>query len=401
MKKLMILCLVLAGSAASAFSASAQGPEKSAQGEAQAPIIPAPYVLGPEDGISVNVINFANLSMSNVIIPPDGTITVPLLKDPVSVLGKTTTEVAALLAQKWRRYVINPSVSVTLTTRRKDNILIYGFAAHGGAVEYRPDKKLMQALAEVGGAAPQGDLARVTITHKSGERQVLNLSHPETLGGTDKDIPLAVGDVIYIPERRTQFTVVGEVSRPGSFDYRDDMTVMDALTTVGGVRETADLAGSTLIRDEKSERLDLDALLRRGDGSVNKKLEAGDRIVVPEIRNRVYFFGAVARPGYYNFKPADTIIDALTGVGGPTSNASLRDVKHLRIDKVKNKSVVSTINVEQFLKKGDLKGNIALQPGDILFVGDKKRPLQAQDMFGLFSGLGSIETVMRLFTGGR
>ena len=263
------------------------------------------------------------------------------------------------------------------------------------------NKKLMQALAEVGGAAPQGDLARVTITHKSGERQVLNLSHPETLGGTDKDIALAVGDVIYIPERRTQFTVVGEVSRPGSFDYRDEMTVMDALTTVGGVRETADLAGSTLIRDEKSERLDLDALLRRGDGSVNKKLEAGDRIVVPEIRNRVYFFGAVARPGYYNFKPTDTIIDALTGVGGPTSNASLRDVKHLRIDKIKNKSVISTINVEQFLKKGDLKGNIALQPGDILFVGDKKRPLQAQDMFGLFSGLGSIETVMRLFTGGR
>lgn len=260
---------------------------------------------------------------------------------------------------------------------------------------------MLETLAEVGGSTLQGDLTRVTVTHKSGDRQVLNLNHPETLGGTNADIVMEVGDVVYIPERRTQFTVVGEVARPGSFDYREEMTVMDALTQVGGVRETADLTSATLIHEEKVEPLDLEALLRHGDGSVNKKLVAGDRIVVPEIRNRVYFFGAVNRPGYYNFKPTDTIIDALTGVGGPTNNANLKDVKHLRLDKSKNKTVVSTVNVDQFLRKGDLKGNVALQPGDILFVSDKKRSFQIQDVFGIFSGLGSIETVMRLLGGSR
>src|SRR5579871_826659 len=70
---------------------------------------PAPYVLAGDDVISVSVVNFPNLSQPQITIPPDGKLSVQLL-EPFSVLGKTTGEVAQMLAEKWQKYVIKPSV---------------------------------------------------------------------------------------------------------------------------------------------------------------------------------------------------------------------------------------------------------------------------------------------------
>src|SRR5258708_628273 len=100
-------------------------------------VIQAPYQLAAEDGISINVINFSNLSHPSLVVPPDGKITVPLL-DPIDVVGKTTDELARLLTERWKKYVINPSVTVTLTTKRKENVLFFGFISRPGTVEYRP-----------------------------------------------------------------------------------------------------------------------------------------------------------------------------------------------------------------------------------------------------------------------
>lgn len=370
---------------------------ESAKQDAASITDPKAYLLATDDVIGINVINFANLSVPQIIIPPDGKITVPLL-DPILVTGKTTEEVAKLLAERWKKYVINPAISVTLIQKRKESILIYGFVTRVGTIEYRADRHILDVLAEAGGATQQGDLAHTVITHKSGIRQTLDLSRPETKGGTEVDITLEAGDVVYVPERRSQFSVVGEVSRPGSFDYRDDMTVMDALTAVGGVRDTADLAGATLQHaDGKEERLDLEALLRRGDFSYNKKLAPGERIIIPEIRNRVYVFGAVARPGYYLFKDGDRILDALNGCGGPLHDGNLGKVSHLRINKSANTSKLQYINVDKFLKKGDLTANIALESGDIIFIPDKKRGFQVSDLWGLFSGVQLINGLGQLF----
>src|SRR5262245_18648074 len=92
---------------------------------AAAPKVTA-YLLGPEDVISIRVINFPELTQPQLIIPADGQISVTSVDEPLLVIGKTTTEVAALLTTKWRRFYINPSVSVSLVQQRKESVLIYG-----------------------------------------------------------------------------------------------------------------------------------------------------------------------------------------------------------------------------------------------------------------------------------
>lgn len=359
----------------------------------------AAYPLAEDDVLSITVLNFSNLSVPSLVIPPDGMISVPLL-EPFSVTGMTTAEVKQTLTEKWRKYVINPAVNVVIAQKRRENVVFAGFVGRTGAIEYRQSIHILTALAEAGGATFTGDLSRVVVQHKTGEKQTLDLSHPETKGGSAVDIVLLPGDLITVPEKRTQFSVLGEVNKPGSYDYRDDMTVLDALTAVGGIKETADLDSATLIHEGKESKIDLDALLRHGDMSVNTKLAAGDRLMLPEIRNRVYVFGAVSRPGYYIFKAGDRVLDALNGSGGPTREGNLAKINVIRIDKAKNTATTEAVDIEKFLKKGDTKGNVALGPGDVLYVPDKKHKFGIQDIFGVLSGLNFVNSTMSIITHG-
>ncbi|HLV80402.1 MAG TPA: SLBB domain-containing protein [Chthonomonadaceae bacterium] len=360
---------------------------------------PPPYLLAGDDVISINVVNFSNLCVPSLVIPPDGKIAVPLL-EPFSILGMSQDDVARTLTDRWRKYVINPAVSVSLVKKRQENVLFFGFITHPGTVEYRDGLHLIEALAQVGGAEMTGDLSKLTITHKTGEKQTLDLSHPETRGGTEADLALAAGDVIYVPEKRDQFSVLGEVEKPGSYDYKENMTVLDALTAVGGIKETADLNAATLIHEGKESKIDLEGLLRHGEMSVNVKLASGDRLMVPEIRNRTYVYGAVGRPGWYTFKPGDRVLDALNGCGGPNSEANLSKVNVIHIDKAKNTATVVTVDIDKFLKKGDTKPNVALEPGDVLFIPNKKHAFSFNDILGVLSGMSLVGGAARLLTKG-
>jgi len=356
------------------------------------------YVLGSEDVIRISVINFPNLS-TQLTIPPDGVISVPLLK-PFSVLGKTTAEVAKYLTEQWDMYAVNPSVDVALTQRRRESLFIYGFIVRPGTFEFKDKKRVLEVIAEAGGFTPLADWKRVTVTHKSGVKQSLDLTPPETKSRTDVDIELEVGDVIYIPERRLQISVLGEVIRPGSMDYKEEMTVLDAMAIVGGVREdTADLEGARLTHAGKERPLNMRALLRDADLSQNIKLAPGDSLLIPEIRSRVYVYGAVNRQGYYIFKQGDRILDALNGMGGPNPNGNIKEIYVLQVDKVTKTRRSQQIDLEKLLKGKDkeFKQNLVLSAGDILYIPDKKRPFQIQEAFGLLTGFATLYSIFQPF----
>jgi protein involved in polysaccharide export with SLBB domain len=157
-----------------------------------------PYLLGGDDVLSINVVNFPALSQPQVTLMPDGKLYMQLL-EPFSILGKTTTEVAQILTKQWKRYLINPSVRVSLLQKRKDNVLVYGFVRQPCTIEYKPPMRLLEALAQVGGPLPWADLLHVAVTHQGGGKETLDLSHPESRGATLNDVTLNAGDVVYIP----------------------------------------------------------------------------------------------------------------------------------------------------------------------------------------------------------
>ena len=85
-----------------------------------------------------------------------------------------------------------------------------------------------------------------------------------------------------------QIRIVGATEKPASLPYRANMTVLDAMISVGGLSEFAAGNRSKLIRFDKQSgtqreyALRLTDLLKRGDSDANVQLRPGDVIIIPE-----------------------------------------------------------------------------------------------------------------------
>lgn len=360
--------------------------------QAQHPAPPpaaAPYLLGPDDQISITVLNFPDLCVPQVTVPSDGEITVPDDPNSVSVAGKTTAQVAALLQKHWALDYVGPFVTVTLLQRRHQNVQVYGSVTHPEAVDYQPGLRLSAALAIAGGAAESGDLSHVTVSHSSGRTQTVDASTGAD-GGPNQDITLAPNDTVYVPQRHQQISVLGEVAKPGSYEYKNKMTVLDALKDADNINlTTADLPDATLRHNGAETSLKLNDLLRGGQTAANVSLAPGDSIFVPPLHNRIYVDGAVRNPGYYAFKPGDRLVDAINGSGGTIAGES--DTKKVTVvhqNKVANTYVAETVDYGKFLQHGDGQVNLSLQPNDAIYIPIKGTSINPLQYLGGIVGLG-------------
>lgn len=78
---------------------------------------------------------------------------------------------------------------------------------------------------------------------------------------------------------------------------------------------------------------------------------------------RVYVVGEVCQPGSYTLSSLSTVTNALFAAGGPIKLGSLRNVELKR-----NHHTVGTIDLYDFLLKGDKTRDFRLESGDTIFV---------------------------------
>ena len=85
-----------------------------------------------------------------------------------------------------------------------------------------------------------------------------------------------------------QVRVVGATEKPASLPYRANMTLLDAMISVGGLNQYAAGNRARLVRFDKATgkqveyQLKIGRLPKEGDTSANVALEPGDVIIIPE-----------------------------------------------------------------------------------------------------------------------
>jgi protein involved in polysaccharide export with SLBB domain len=79
---------------------------------------------------------------------------------------------------------------------------------------------------------------------------------------------------------------------------------------------------------------------------------------------RVTLVGEVKKPGNYSVSSLSTLMNALYASGGPSDLGSFR-----KIELVRNGKTISTLDLYDFLLKGDLSKNRILQDDDVIRVG--------------------------------
>ncbi|WP_010186049.1 XrtA/PEP-CTERM system exopolysaccharide export protein [Sphingomonas sp. PAMC 26605] len=85
-----------------------------------------------------------------------------------------------------------------------------------------------------------------------------------------------------------QIRIVGATAKPASIPYRANMTLLDAMISVGGLSQYAAGNRAKLVRYNRETgkqveyNLKLSRLLKDGDSRANVRLEPGDVIIIPE-----------------------------------------------------------------------------------------------------------------------
>ena len=106
--------------------------------------------------------------------------------------------------------------------------------------------------------------------------------------------------------------------------------------------------------------------LRRVYSGIGRGANATTRfsVSVANLRtNQVFVVGDVTQPGSFRVSSAGTALSALYAAGGPTANGSLREIEVRR-----GGQVVSTLDVYDYLLRGDTRNDLRLQNGDVVFV---------------------------------
>jgi len=181
---------------------------------------------------------------------------------------------------------------------------------------------------------------------------------------------------------RPRVAVLGMVLRPGTYEFKEGETVMHAISMAGSFDpDRARLQDAVLRRKradgtEETIPLDLEKLFFKGDMSQNYRLQPDDVIFIPEdVVNRVYVLGKVVRPGLYPWKSSTTVLEAINRAGGQQEKGTLSRVYIIRPNPdAPDKPQRIEVNLLKLIDKGDTSQDIALQPGDTVYVPEVKKP---------------------------
>jgi len=160
----------------------------------------APYVLGPEDQLSIDVWKDEILSRQ-VSVRPDGRITFPLIGEIVAE-GRQVTDLTKEINERLSKFVSDPRVTVAVSKVNSYKIYVIGKVNKAGEFLLGQNADVMQALSLAEGLTPFARESSIRILRRMGSQQkVHNFDYSEVLEGKNlaQNIILRRGDVVMVP----------------------------------------------------------------------------------------------------------------------------------------------------------------------------------------------------------
>lgn len=285
------------------------------------------YRLAPSDVIEVIIQDAPELS-GNFRISSAGNVPMYYL-GTLNVAGKTTEEVSRMIADGLRgRYLKDPKVFVSITRYNSRTFFIQGAVKSPGVYVIEGKPSLFKLITIAGGLQEKhGSIAYVVREKRASAETLENVAQPveskseqarttpvseavdnakgsntgmegETeyellraqIGGLmkgrfDQNVLIQPGDVVYVPPAEV-FYVAGEVRSPGQYQYKEGMTLRQAITLAQGTYFKAKLDKGIIFREDpltgKFNEIPVNiAEVMKGGGKQDLPIYPNDVVLVP------------------------------------------------------------------------------------------------------------------------
>jgi len=340
---------------------------------------------------------------ATVVVSPDGSIQYWRFGS-IDVGGLSPMAAARIIAERIREYypfLDNPQVSVSIKDRQSSSQLSFSedtagqkpssfFGRTRGDVkqDLKPTYRISPFDTLTISVFGEKDLDKTVRVSESGtivypligEVYVQDLTAEEAVHKIEKLLEenyFVNPQVSLFIVEYAKFSVLGEVNRPGTFELKGALTLVDALVLAEGPKDSADLHQVKVIRTlrgktEKIEEYFVD-FETEGRAFYLKPL---DRVIV-QPKGKIYILGAVQSPGmYYLTEKEISLSDALSFLAnGLTVSADPSSIEVVRKENGKDKSYIVNLDTEGFdflLKAQDRI--VVSEYGTISIFGQVKQP---------------------------
>ena len=294
------------------------------------------YILGPRDEINISFKGLSDFS-GVYIVDRDGYILLPEL-GLVHAEGKTIKELRNFLLERYKDYIYEPDISLSLTFYKPIKVIIKGEVARPGLYNFE-------------------------ISNKKRSKDKIDPLNAKYLDNPDFNT-----SYFYEPAR-----------------------LFDIFKESNGITNQADISNIKIIRiNSKSQGggkisslINLIDLLDKGDMSQNIELHNGDLIIVPKSDKpiikqilsinksnltpdviSVYVNGNVLRPGKIALSQGSSLVEALAATGGNKPQTGV--IEFIRF-KENGKTLKKTFVYKPNSEKNSLTNPLLIE-GDIIIV---------------------------------
>jgi len=192
----------------------ARSPQEAHQRSKQA--APA-YRLRPGDKVSVRFLYQPEFNELQLVVRPDGCITLQLVDD-VTAAGLTAAELQRAVELAYREILLSPVITINVLEFVAPRVFVYGQVGKPGVYELRAGHTLLQAISLAGGFIPAAHRKLVLhATPVAGHELAVSAVDVARLlapGSRATEIELKDGDYVFVPDSKlAKFSRVVEAFR--------------------------------------------------------------------------------------------------------------------------------------------------------------------------------------------
>ena len=179
------------------------GSQQADNGKSVAPAgvsLPAGYVIGPEDVLAIVFWRDKEMS-AEVVVRPDGRISLPLLNDVIAA-GYTPDELRALLVKGASKYLEDPNATVVVKEIHSRKVFVTGQVGKPGSYPLIGEMNVLQMIAHSGGLLEYADSKNIVIVRSEhGQERRFKFNYKDVVKGKNvaQNISLRPGDTIIVP----------------------------------------------------------------------------------------------------------------------------------------------------------------------------------------------------------